>query len=188
MVTSNDKLDANRIRQLVARYYTKKRWAVHFEVGLCKGGRYRADVVAMAMNAYLVIVEVKSSVADFRTDKKMQEYLKYANQVYLACSAEVYEKIKADVLPGIGVLIVVNGKVKAVKKAKKSDVHGKIKLNMITRMAYRSADVTKFERKSKTAGRKYVATKVVEAIQAVPKPKTKKAVLAAAEAALDGLV
>lgn len=188
MATSNVKIDANRIRQLVSRYYTKKRWAVHFEVGLCKGGKYRADVVAMTLGAYIVVVEVKSSVADFRSDKKMQEYLKFCNQLYVACTAEVYAKIKSEVLPGIGVMVVSENKVKVAKKAKRSDLHGKTKLNIVTRMAYRSADATRFERKSKTAGRKYVANHIMNAIKEVPKPRDRKQVLQAVENALHGFV
>jgi hypothetical protein len=180
-------VDANHIRQVVAAYYTKKKWAVHFEVGLCKGGRLRSDVLAMAMNGYLVLVEVKSSVADFRSDKKMGDYLKYCDQAYVACTQEVYSKIKDQVLPGFGVL-VVGQKCKVIKKAKKRDVHPKTRFSVITRMAYRSADVTKHPRKSKTAGRKYVARTVVSAIQNLSKPRTEKQVLDAVEESLIGFV
>lgn len=189
MATSSvNKIDSNRIRQLVARYYTRKRWAVHFEVGLCKGGRRRADVVAMTMGAYIVIVEVKSSPADFKSDHKWHEYLKYSNQFYFALTDATYSKVK-DLIPvGVGVMICTNSKVKVVKKARRSELHGKTKLNMVTRLAYRSADATKFERKSKTAGRKYVAAKVVDAIGDLPKPRSRKQVLQAAETALTGFV
>lgn len=181
-------MDANHIRQVVSAFYTKKRWAVHFEVGLCKGGRLRADVLAMAMNGYMVVVEVKSSVADFRSDKKMDQYTKYCNQSYVACSAEVYAKIKDKVLPSFGVIVVDGNRCYVAKKALKRNVHHKTKLNLITRMAYRSADATLHQRKSKTAGRTYVATKVVKAIQALPRPKTEKQVIQAVEDALKGLV
>ena len=182
------KIDANHIRQVVAAFYTQKRWAVHFEVGLCKGGRFRADVLAMAMNGYLVLVEVKSSVADFRADKKMMAYTKYCNQAYLACTQEVYDKIKDQVLPGFGVLVVGENSCWVEKRAVKRNVHHKTKLNVITRMAYRSADVTLHARKSKTAGRKYVARRVVESIQALPKPRREAQVLAAVETVLEGIV
>lgn len=181
-------MDANHIRQVVSAFYTKKRWAVHFEVGLCKGGRLRADILAMAMNGYMVVVEVKSSVADFRTDKKMEQYTRYCNQAYVACSAEVYAKIKDKVLPNFGIIVVDGVRCYVAKKAQKRNVHHKTKLNLITRMAYRSADATLHQRKSKTAGRKYVATKVVKAIQALPRPKTEKQVTLAVEDALKGLI
>lgn len=181
-------MKAEDIRQVVAGFYTKKRWAVHFEVGLCKGGRYRADVLAMSMGAYLVIVEVKSSVADFRADKKMHEYLKYCNQLYVACTPDVYEKIKTKVLPQIGIIVCSENRARVVKRAKRSEVHHKTKLNVVTRMAYRSANVTLSERKSKTAGRKYVATKIVNAIQETPKPRTRKGVLTVVEKSLEGFV
>jgi hypothetical protein len=181
-------MDANHIRQVVAAFYTKRRWAVHFEVGLCKGGRLRADVLAMAMNGYMVVVEVKSSVADFRTDKKMDQYAKYANQCYVACSSEVYAKIKDKVLPHFGIIVAEGTRCYVAKKAQKRNVHHKTKLNLITRMAYRSADATLHQRKSKTAGRKYVASRVVQAIQELPSPKTAKQVTAAVEDVLKGFV
>lgn len=181
-------MDANHIRQVVSAFYTKRRWAVHFEVGLCKGGRLRADVLSMAMNGYMVVVEVKSSVADFRSDKKMELYTKYSNQTYLACTQEVYAKIKDKVLPDFGVLVVSESQCRVAKNAKKRNVHHKTKLNLITRMAYRSADATLHQRKSKTAGRNYVASRVVKAIQALPKPKTERQVTRAVEDALKGFL
>lgn len=181
-------MDANHIRQVVAARYTGKLWAVHFEVGLVKGGRYRADVVALHMGGGLDIIEVKSSVGDFKSDKKMHNYLKYADKVYLAVSKTVYDKIKSQVLPGIGVIVVGPLGCYVAKKARYNKVHAKTRLNLMARIAYRSADETLHQRKSKTAGRKYVAQKVVTAIQALPKPKTAKQVLTAVEQALEGMV
>jgi hypothetical protein len=181
-------IDANRIRQVVAARYTAKRWAVHFEVGLVKGGRLRADVVAINMGGGIEIIEVKSSVADFRSDKKMQNYLKYADKMYLACSKEVYDKIKTKVLPGIGVYVVGENSVYVAKRARRHETHSKTRWGIMTRMAYRSADQTLHARKSKTAGRQYVASAVVQAIQALPKPRTEKQVQAAIEEALVGIV
>lgn len=182
------KLDANHIRQVVAARYTGKLWAVHFEVGLVKGGKYRADVVALHMGGGLDVVEVKSSVADFRSDKKMGEYAKYCDKLYLACTSEVYAKIKDKVLPGIGVIIVGSNYCYVKKKARTNKLDDKTRLNLMARIAYRSADATLHDRKSKTAGRKYVAQKIVKAIQALPKPKSATQVVTAVEAALEGLV
>jgi len=181
-------MDANHIRQLVAHYYARKKWQVHFELGLVKKGRLRADVVAMTMGGYLVIVEVKSSVADFKTDKKWQGYRQFCNQLYFAMAPEVYAKVKDLIPKGVGVFIALPNSVKVVQKAKRQELDIKIQLNIAIRMGYRSADVTKFERKSKTAGRKYLALKVVDVISALPKPRSRKTVLAAAETALKGFV
>lgn len=181
-------IDANHIRQVVAARYSKKRWATHFEIGLLKGGRLRADIVALNMGGGIDIVEVKSSVADFRSDKKMGQYRKFADRMYLACTKEVYDKIKDQVLPGIGVYVVGQDSVYVAKRARYEAMHGKTRLSIAVRMGYRSADQTLHQRKSKNAGRKYVANKVVAAIKALPKPKTLRQVTAVVEEALKGLV
>jgi hypothetical protein len=155
---------------------------------LVKGGRYRADVVALHMGGGLDIIEVKSSVADFRSDKKMGEYAKYCDKLYLACTSEVYEKVKDQVLPGIGVIIVSGGGCWVKKRAKYHKIQAKTRLNLMARIAYRSADQTLHTRKSKSAGRKYVANKVVDAIKAVPRPRNEKQVREAAEKALEGII
>jgi hypothetical protein len=181
-------MKAEDIRQVVAARYTQKRWAVHFEVGLVKHGRLRADVIAMHMGGGIEIIEVKSSVADFRTDKKMAKYMPYGDKMYLAVTKEVYEKIADKVLPGIGVYVVGPDSIYVAKRAKTRPVHGKKRLNIMARLAYRSADATLHTRKSKSAGRKYVADRVVNAIAALPKPRTKPQVMSAVEDALKGIV
>ncbi len=145
---SNLSLDANHIRSVIARRYAKMRWAVHYEVGLVKKGRLRADVVAMTMGAYFVIVEVKSSVADFRSDRKASSYLKYSNQTYFAMTAKVYSKVKDEIPKDFGVFVVSESSCKVVKKAMRRELDIETRLNLATRMAYRSADVTKKKRKS----------------------------------------
>ena len=51
-----------------------------------KGGR-RADIVAMDGKGRFTIVEVKSSVADFRADSKWPEYREFCDLFYFAVAA-----------------------------------------------------------------------------------------------------
>lgn len=51
-----------------------------------KGGR-RADIVAMDGKGRFTIVEVKSSVADFRADGKWPEYREFCDLFYFAVAA-----------------------------------------------------------------------------------------------------
>ena len=44
----------------------------------------RVDVMAMDRNGDFVIVEVKSSVADYRADRKWQQYLAFCDRFYFA--------------------------------------------------------------------------------------------------------
>jgi hypothetical protein len=133
---------ADAIKYRVALYYRRKMRMCFFELGLCSSGRLRADILVLAMNGHLVIVEVKSSVADFRIDKKMRGYEKYANQTYLAMPELVYLKIKDRILPDWGVFIMSNDgqHIKKVKGAPNFDIEEEDSKSVLIRAAFRSAD------------------------------------------------
>ena len=44
----------------------------------------RVDVIGLDNGGRFLVVEIKSSVSDFRTDDKWQEYVLYGDQVYFA--------------------------------------------------------------------------------------------------------
>jgi hypothetical protein len=116
---------------------------VYFELGVERGGRLRADVLALAMNGHVVIIEVKSSVSDFRTDKKMEGYLPYCNQFYLAVTKSVYEKIKDDFdIEGAGVFILSDDgrTILKVKPATNYEVDTEVSYNLAIRAAFRNSD------------------------------------------------
>jgi hypothetical protein len=46
--------------------------------------RRRADILALGRAGDLIIIEIKSSVADFRTDRKWTEYRDFADRFYFA--------------------------------------------------------------------------------------------------------
>lgn len=133
---------ANNIKKTVAKRFKKKKRAVYFELGVARGGKLRADVLALAMNGHIVIVEVKSSVSDFRTDKKMAGYLPYCNQFYLAVTSKVYAKIKDEIIDGAGVLILSadGGYIGKVKRAKNREVDTEVSYNLAIRAAFRNSD------------------------------------------------
>jgi hypothetical protein len=62
----------------------------------------RADIVALAMDATIIIVEVKSSVADFRADTKWREYRAHCDRFYFA----IPESVPVDIMPEDAGLIV----------------------------------------------------------------------------------
>lgn len=55
----------------------------------------RADVMGVAENGEIMIVEIKSCLADFRSDRKWPDYLAYADRFYFA----VDQAFPSDVLP-----------------------------------------------------------------------------------------
>lgn len=167
-------LTAEVIKQIITRYWCKKLWVVGSEVGLCKHGRLRADILAASMGSHLVVVEVKSSVGDFRADKKVLNYIHYCDRLYFAFSDIVYAKVKHLIPKGVGVF-VVNSKTFGCRikvRAKWHEVEAKVRLNVVTRMAYKG-NTTLYERKSKTAGARLVAQTAIDAIRAIPKEDRK---------------
>jgi len=55
----------------------------------------RVDIMALGSGGEFSVVEVKSSVPDFRSDAKWQEYLPYCDKFYFA----VPDHFPADILP-----------------------------------------------------------------------------------------
>ena len=57
-------------------------YASLLEVPLADGGR--ADILALGRSGDLVIIEIKTSVADFRGDRKWGRYRDFADRLYFA--------------------------------------------------------------------------------------------------------
>jgi len=64
----------------------------------------RADLIALAPDGFLTIVEIKSSVADFRADRKWPDYEGFCDRFYFAVS----ETVPFDILPEDRGLIVAD--------------------------------------------------------------------------------
>jgi hypothetical protein len=73
---------AERLARGVCRLFEDLGCAVLTEFSLI-GGR-RVDVIALDGQGQTSIVEIKSSVADFRSDGKWQEYLDFCDRFYFA--------------------------------------------------------------------------------------------------------
>ncbi len=65
----------------------------------------RADLVALGHAGEIWIVEIKSSVADFRADQKWQDYRAHCDRLFFATSQEV----PCDIFPPDTGLIVADG-------------------------------------------------------------------------------
>ena len=84
---------AQTICRGVTRALTQRGFATLAEVSFADGRR--ADVLALGRDGSLVIVEVKSSVADFRSDRKWPEYRQWCDRLYFAVA---YGQIQGLVL------------------------------------------------------------------------------------------
>jgi len=64
----------------------------------------RADIVALASDTTIVIVEIKSSVADFRADQKWMDYRLHCDRLFFATIADV----PCEIFPADAGLIVAD--------------------------------------------------------------------------------
>jgi hypothetical protein len=87
----------------VARLFVDLGWAPLLEVSLPNGRR--ADVMAMGPRGEIAIVEVKSGIHDYLTDRKWGDYLPFCDHYYFAVAPE----FPRDILPEEPGLIVADG-------------------------------------------------------------------------------
>lgn len=84
----------------VCRLFDAMGFAPLIEVRLSSGRR--VDVLAQNRRGQFAVAEVKSSLADFRSDNKWAEYLPFCDQFYFAVSGD----FPRDVLPeNVGVIL-----------------------------------------------------------------------------------
>jgi len=87
----------------VARALAQGGFASIAEVPLADGRR--ADLMALGRDGTLAIVEIKSSVADFRADRKWPEYGQWCDQFYFA----VPEGFPLELIPAESGLMLADG-------------------------------------------------------------------------------
>ena len=56
----------------------------------------RADIAALGPSGEVWMVEVKSSIADFRSDSKWPEYMPYCDQLYFAVASDFPQELIPD--------------------------------------------------------------------------------------------
>ncbi|MCF8478299.1 MAG: MmcB family DNA repair protein [Pseudolabrys sp.] len=78
---------ALRVARGTARLLHAHGFCVVSELGLPSGRR--ADLVALDSGGAIWIVEIKSSVADFRADQKWQDYRAHCDRLFFATSQDV---------------------------------------------------------------------------------------------------
>jgi hypothetical protein len=110
-------------------------WASVAELALPSGRR--ADIVALSGDCSLAIVEIKSSLADFRADRKWQDYRLHCDQLFFAVSPEM----PLDVLPSDTGLIVADAfGAEIVREAPVHRIAGATRRAMLLRFAVAAAD------------------------------------------------
>ena len=85
---------AQRLCRGVRRLLWSQRYATLTEFPLANGRR--ADVFGVTDGCDIVIVEVKSSIVDFRTDQKWPEYRAYCDAFYFAVGEDFPHELIPD--------------------------------------------------------------------------------------------
>jgi hypothetical protein len=110
-------------------------WASVTELVLPSGRR--ADIVALAPDSSLTIVEIKSSLADFRADRKWQDYRLHCDRLFFAVGPET----PLSVLPPDTGLIVADAfGAEIVRDAHLHRLAGATRRAMLVRFATAAAD------------------------------------------------
>jgi hypothetical protein len=91
------------IRRGVVRHFQKLAVAIVAELPLASGRR--ADLIGLDRRGNFFIVEIKSSVADFRADSKWPDYLDFCDMFFFATHPDV----PAEIFPVDHGLIVADG-------------------------------------------------------------------------------
>lgn len=78
-------MPGQRLARGVCRHLASLGFAVVEEMGLATG--LRVDVMALGPRGEVWVVECKSGIADFRTDRKWQGYLEYCDRFFWAVDA-----------------------------------------------------------------------------------------------------
>lgn len=79
------------IRRGLQRLFYDMRHATLPELSLSSGRR--ADIVTLSEKGEIWIVEIKSSIEDFRVDRKWHEYRAYCDRLFFATSRDVPQEI-----------------------------------------------------------------------------------------------
>jgi hypothetical protein len=110
------------------------RFSTLMELPLASGRR--ADIVALASDGTILIVEIKSSLADFRADQKWPDYRAHCDRLYFAIS----DNLAPAIMPEDAGLIVADSFGAAVlREAPEHRLAGATRRAMLMRFAHAAA-------------------------------------------------
>ena len=136
---------ADGLKVAAMSYFAHKGYSCFPEIGVNSWGKLRADVLCLNLKCNIVLCEIKSSVADYSSDSKWQGYLSYCNKMYFIFTEPVFEKLKKRLATdlkgtGVGVLVLdtMSGYLRSEHPASNRKMIGKVKKDIVVRMAWRS--------------------------------------------------
>lgn len=93
---------ALNVQRGVRRLFAQMGAVTVTELTLASGRR--ADIVALSRDGVLTIIEVKSSIADFRADRKWSEYRLFCDRFFFA----IPDRVPTDIMPEDAGLILAD--------------------------------------------------------------------------------
>jgi hypothetical protein len=97
----------------------------------------RADIVALAPDGEILIIEIKSSVADFRADLKWPDYRMHCDRLFFAIPNEV----PAEILPvNAGLIIADSYSAEFMREAPEHRIPAATRRSMLLRFGHLAAD------------------------------------------------
>ena len=118
----------------VCRYLSNLGYSVLTEFTL-KNGR-RTDVIALGQDGSVVIVEVKTSVADLKADQKWPEYRDFCDQLFFATPRD----FPLDLLPpACGILVADSWDAEEIRAADFAPLHASRRRVLTLKLARKAA-------------------------------------------------
>ena len=130
---STNYLSAKKITKAVSSFFQEMGDATLSEFTL-KTGR-RVDLIALSRSHQVTIVEVKSSLTDFSSDKKWQNYLDWADQFYFAVAENFPVERLADQMR-CGILITDGFDTHILREAPLRKLPTQRRTHLIRRLAF----------------------------------------------------
>lgn len=125
---------AMTIRNGVERHFTESGWVALPELTL-KDGR-RADLFLVSPKGEMVIIEVKSSIADFQADNKWPDYRAHSDFLYFATLPDV----PAEIFPeDAGLIVADNYGAEILREAPEHKLNAARRKSLMLRFARASA-------------------------------------------------
>ncbi len=92
----------------------------------------RADLVGLSRDGDIWIVEIKSSLADFRADRKWPEYRAHCDRLFFATSAD----LSAEIFPAdVGLIVADSFGAAIVREAGEHRLHAATRRSMTFKIA-----------------------------------------------------
>jgi len=126
---------ALRVARGVRRLLRNLGYSSVTELPLASGRR--ADIVALSADATFHIIEIKSSVADFRADAKWPDYRLHCDRLYFA----IPDTMPAELIPSeVGLIVADNYGAELVREGPEHRLAGAARRALLIRFAQAAAD------------------------------------------------